>query len=156
MPVAYRGVCVYKYYISSSGRNLRKLGLANALNFHFSVKSRITPKTGVTKGEEEEQAASGMQNLKNQTLPRTHRKSKRKLARLLSVCLSLGVCAPKNFCHELRLGKMCEKNISKQSKSDARAIENFSHRLAEGKSQKKVDKKIARGEEEEGTLGKLL
>lgn len=100
-----------------------------------------------TKGEEEEQAASGMQNLKNQTLPRTHRKSKRKLARLLSVCLSLGVCvcAPKNFCHELRLGKMCEKNISKQSKSDARAIENFSHRLAEGKSQKKVDKKNSEG-----------
>lgn len=35
---------------------------------------------------------------------------------------------------------MCEKNISKQSKSDARAIENFSHRLAEGKSQKKETK----------------
>lgn len=50
MPVAYREVCVYKYYISSSERNLRKLCLANALNFHFSVKSRITPKTGARRG----------------------------------------------------------------------------------------------------------
>lgn len=40
---------------------------------------------------------------------------------------------------------MCEKNISKQSKSDARAIENFSHRLAEGKSQKKSRQKNGEG-----------
>lgn len=91
MPVAYREVSVDKYYISSSGRNLRKLCLANALNFHFSVKSRITPKWGQEKEKEEEEPASGMQNLKNQT--HTHWKSKRKLARLLSVCLC--VCAEK-------------------------------------------------------------
>jgi len=33
---------------------------------------------------------------------------------------------------------MCEKNTSKQSKSDARAIENFSH---ENKKSKKIQKK---------------
>jgi len=33
---------------------------------------------------------------------------------------------------------MCEKNTSKQSKSDARAIENFSH---ENKKSKKIHKK---------------
>lgn len=137
MPDTYRQL--------SSGRNLRKLCLANALNFHFSVKSRITSKQrkeGASRNWERGEPASGMQNLKN-----THTHTQNQSESWLDFCLSVSgcVCAPKNFCHELRLGKMCEKNISKQSKSDARAIENFSHRLAEEKSSKKKRKQKKRG-----------
>lgn len=41
----------------------------------------------------------------------------------------------------IEAGEMCEKNTSKQSKSDARAIENFSHEKKKNKFQPKNKEK---------------
>lgn len=130
-----------------SGRNFAKIvfGKRIKLSFFCQVKDNCKLGEGCSSSTSTSIACKWIAKFPK-TKPNTFtqkKKEKNQSESWLDFCLSVPlsgcvcVCEPKNFCHELRLGKMCEKNISKQSKSDARAIENFSHRLAEGKTDKK-------------------
>lgn len=144
-------------------KKLWKLYLANALNFHFSVRPRITHTHTVVARRRKCKTQNTEKKMEKSTgkWGKCSRRRYLKIkAKVLSFCLSAGLILPLQtllssiylyiyiyICRHIYMyivarsacrcaekllswieaGEMCEKNTSKQSKSDARAIENFSH-----------------------------